>query len=444
MRKNITILLNSFRMVYNPDMRRPITKKDKKILDKYSNHIQTLMMSGTAGFSFLALSIGTAVGGILGAIVAFGILGEHHPLSLYIFLFSFLIGGALAVFFTMKIGTRSKRNKLFRVGITLLNGATCVNNIDDEEFTYTEDDLLDENGHPYKILFTELYSRPKKGDRFIVLVNGDVTFLMKAENEELASLIPEKAPQEVHPDSIVIAHQNELLKKTSVAPQAASAAQTVVTPTAQAQAVAPTVQAQTATTSSQIQSQIPSASAPTPLYQSQNEAYRIAASAYEKRQIETFYNHYPNTSRFRRSLAILGTGFFGFCFLTIIFFSCYGLFFDGTAYEDRYFPVAVPLIFLLTPVCIWVCIRVFKRSLYKKYGEIKAVKPVLLVRTNVNMIVPHTRDFVISEADINGNMVVNQYRAHPNYDCADSDHMKPGQTIFKYIFENGGIFFGSK
>ena len=429
-------------------MRRPITKEDKKILDKYSNRIQTLMMSGTAGFSFLALSIGTAVGGIIGAILAFGILGEHHPLSLYIFLFSFLIGGALAVFLTMKIGTRSKRNKLFRVGVTLLNGATCVNNFDDEEFTYTEDDLLDENGHPYKILFTELYSRPKKGDRFIVLVNGDVTFLMKAENEELASLIPEKAPQEVHPDSIVIAHQNELLKKTSVVSQATSSAQANGAPQVsnQAQAaVTPATQAQAAAaTPSPAQAQIPSAPAPTPLYQSQNEAYKIAASAYEKRQIETFYSHYPNTSRFRRSMAILGAGFFGFCFLIILFFSFYGLFIEGTVYEDRYFPVAVPLIFLLTPVCIWVCIVLFKKSLYKKYGEIKAVKPVLLMRTDVNMIVPHTRDFVISEADINGNMVVNQYRAHPNFDCADSDHMKPGQTIFKYTFENGGIFFGSK
>lgn len=403
-------------------MRRYITKEDKRILDKYSGRIQTLMVSGQTTLNFVALAISCTVGAIGGAIVGLGVLGMNHPYSLPAFFLIMLGITVLGTVLTAVIGTRRKRNRIFRVGKTMINGATCVGDITCPPIAYTEDDLVDGNGHPYKILCSEFLAMANRiGERLIVVVNGEMVFLMKAEGK-LATLIPAEAPQAVSEESAVIAHQNELDHISSMPGTAVSAAASEQVPVMEP-----------------VTSPAPSASA----VRAQNMGHP-AVTEHERRQIDTFFNYYVNTHRLRRSLVLLGTGFFGFCLLAIVIFAVYGFFFDGTAYEDNYFPIALPLLLVLPPIFLYTCLRLFRSYLRKKYRNIVSVRPVILISSNVSFAAPYARDFIISELNVDGKMEAKQYVGHRGYDCADASRMKPGQTIYKYTYGDGELFFGTR
>ena len=74
-------------------------------------------------------------------------------------------------------------------------------------------------------------------------------------------------------------------------------------------------------------------------------------------------------------------------------------------------------------------------KLHKKYRNIRSVKKVVLLSTYVNMFIPNSRDFAITEINENGDPVNLQYFGVQGFDCADAAKMKPGQTIYKYIYE---------
>lgn len=363
-------------------MRRVITKEEKKILDKCSSYVTTGPVSGTVGFSFVALSIGCTVGAIIGAIWGFGILGQHHPLSMVAFFVPFLLGTVLAPLLTNIIGNKIRRNKLFVVGKTKINGATCTDDILSGAYTtYAEDDYLDENGRPYKMMWPGSLLPPRKGTRYVLVENDGLIFLMYRD-KELKSLVPEKAPQEADGECQIIGHQKQV----------------------------------------------------------ENTKIKQA----DQRRIELFFNHYKNTCRYRKSLCMLGTGFFGFLGWTFIIFATYGMFFDGTSYEDSYFPIALPLLFVLTGVSLGVCSYLFHRSNHKKYRNIKSVEKVILVVTNPYLDNSGRRAFQVTETDENGQSVTKVYDAITGFDCGDAAKMRPGQTIFKYTYDCGEVFFGTK
>lgn len=131
-------------------MRRIITEQDKKILDKYSDHLMTRM-----------------------------------PVA------------------------KRMRADLFKAGYTQINGGTVVIDNDGNPPEYIEDDLLDEQRRPYKILVPEVLTPLHSGTRLIVIINGDNIHLLKRENE-LESLVPEEGPQQAYKDSPHIGHQNQL------------------------------------------------------------------------------------------------------------------------------------------------------------------------------------------------------------------------------------------
>ncbi len=363
-------------------MRRVITKEEKQILDKYSAYIATGPQSGRAGFSFVALAIGCAAGGITGAVLAFGILGQHHPLSMVAFFIPFILGSVLPPWIAGVIGTRRIQNRLFVVGKTRINGATCVSDIYcPSGTTYTEDDYLDENGRPYRMLWPRSILPPRRGTRYILVENEGKIFLMYYA-KGLKSLVPETAPQEADDECTIIGHQNQF----------------------------------------------------------QNEQNNKA----DQRRIEQFFSNYKNTSKHRKSLCMLGTGFFGFCLWTIVIFGGYGVFFEGTRYEDLYFPIALPMLFVLTGLSLAVCAYLFRRSIWLKYRNITFVKKVVLVNTQSYLDNSGRRYFLVTETDANGNSVPREYAAHDGFDCADAANMRPGQTIFKYTYGKGDVFFGTK
>ena len=361
-------------------MRRYITREDKKILDNNSDRILSFMISGKTGFSFVALAIGSAIGGISGMIVAFGVIGQNNRYSMLAFFTLFLLFTIMVPLYTSIIGTRNKRNKLFQVGKTMINGATCVIDPKTGNWAYIEDDFVDDNGNPYMMVLSGLWTPPTEGQRFILVNTGETTFLMSYWGE-LRTLVPENTPQKVAMESAFVGHQN-MIEKTND----------------------------------------PNA---------------------DNDRIRKFFKNYRNTYRYRRSLALLATGFFGFCGLTIIVFGGYGLFFEGTSLEDRYFPVALPSLFFLTIIAIDVCTRIFDHVIKKRYRNITSVKKVVLVNTIVSFGNDRSRSFTVTETDDNGVSNTRTYYT-TGFDCGDASKMKPGQTIYKYTFGNGEFFFGTK
>lgn len=363
-------------------MRRVITKEEKKILDKYSAYVATGPQPGRMGFSFVALAIGCTIGAILGSILAFGVLGQHHPLSMPVFFLFYISGSVLTPWLTAVIGTKRIRNRLFVVGKTKINGATCVSDIySSSGTTYTEDDFLDENGRPYRMLWPGSMFPPRRGTRYILVENDGKIFLMYYD-KGLKSLVPGKAPQEADDECTIIGHQNQFQNK-------------------------------------------------------QNDKA-------DQQRIRKFFRYYKNTNKHRRSLCMLGTGFFGFCLWGIVIFGSYGMFFEGTKYEDRYFPIALPMLFVLTALSLDVCEHLFRRSNRLKYSDITSVKKVVLINTQPYPDNSGLRYFLVAETDLNGNSETRAYVAHDGFDCADAAKMRPGQTIFKYTYGSGDVFFGTK
>ena len=363
-------------------MRRVITKEDKQILDKYSAYIATGPQSGTAGFSFVALSIGCTIGAVTGAVWGLGILGQHHPLSMVAFFIPCILGTVLTPWLTNVIGTRRIRNKLFVVGKTKINGATCVSDIYSASgTTYTEDDYLDENGRPYRMLWPGSILPPRRGTRYILVENDGKIFLMHY-SKGLKSLVPAKAPQEADDECTIIGHQNQF----------------------------------------------------------QNAQNNRA----DQRRIELFFSHYKNTSKHRKSLCMLGTGFFGFCLWSIVIFGGYGAFFEGSRYEDQYFPIALPMLFVLTGLSMGVCSFLFWRSNHIKYRDFTSVKKVILVNTQPYLDSSGLRYFLVTETDESGKSGPREYVGIDGFDRADAAKMRPGQTIFKYTYGAGDVFFGTK
>ena len=364
-------------------MRRTITSEDKKKLDKYSNRLMTLMLQGKAGFSFLWLAIAMIVGCIIGAIVSFGILGQDHPWSLPFFLIFPLVLSAIVEILVITIGNRILRGRLFKVGKTEINGGTIIIDGKCELVEYTEDDLLDPGGHPYRILLPEAWGRHRNGERIIVVWNGSSVFLMPA-FKELATLISAIPPQIPDEGSQHIGHQNQLTLESSYVEDADV-------------------------------------------------------------RIRRFFRNYKNSNRSVRGLVMLGAWFFGFTGWIVVTFCFYGFFLqylpiDGTRYF-AWLTLAIPLLTFATADIVE---RVYRHRIKVKYKGLTSVSKVILITTGISFIVPHARDFKVVEKDIIGQCTVNLYAHHDGYDFRDAEKMKPGQIIYKYTTEDGKVFFGSK
>lgn len=367
-------------------MRRYITKEEKRILEKHSNRIMSNLVHGSIGLSFTALAISCVVCGIIGAILSFGVLGQDNEFSLPVFLL-FIIGlPILPTYLTTVIGNKMIRNRLFKVGKTMINGGTSISDIKSRTFLYTEDDLLDEKGNPYVMPLTGLLAFPVKDERYIVVINDDVIFLMPY-LPEFKGIIPETAPQKSTEESVFIGHQNQLdlQKKESTKPDKK-----------------------------------------------------------DSNRIDDFFRTYKSTSNCRRKHAIWATAFFGFMGWTLALFGCYGAFFENTSVGGEYFAVGVPLLPALTLASVGACISLFRYKNHKKYTPVLSVQEVVLVGISL----PFSgigRNFIVTEKVSSGEFKTLKYWECQGFDAEDILKMKPGQKIFKYTYGDGtGVFFGTR
>ncbi|MBO4927180.1 MAG: hypothetical protein J5379_02885 [Clostridiales bacterium] len=370
-------------------MRRVITKEEKKILDRNSERICSTAIFGRQGFSFLALAIGMTIGCILGAIVGFGIIGmENEGPSMLAFFGISLSVAAITVYLTSVIGTKRIHDRYFVVGKTQINGATIILDEESGVTAYTEDDYLDENGNPYKIAVTDLFVRPQNETRYIIVINGDTTFMMSAEGE-LAGLIPKSSTEMPQSQTEIPQAKNEIIGHPN--------------------------------------------------------QFRITDDHVPEAQqrIKRFHSVYPNTNRYRKSLALLGTGFFGFMGWTFLVFLAYGLFFQYTKLEKNYFVWGIPAILILTEISLLVCDMIFRKKNKNKYHDFKDVRKVVLLRKQVSFR-PGCLDFLVCETNEKGEMGYGQYLGFDGFDSGDAASMKPGQIIYKYTYGKDGVFLGTK
>ena len=368
-------------------MRRVINEEEKKLLDKYAKTSLTMMIPLRVGFSFTAFAISCVAGAILGSIIAFGVIGMNNDWSMPAFFLIMLVVTALFTWLTSVIGTKRIRNRLFRVGKTKINGATCISEADSQvfphpEFVYTEDDLLDQDGNPYKIVLPELFAFPRKGERFIVVENDGVTFLLEC-NAHLKCLIPETPPQNTDEAKAVIGHSNQITFATEDVPDGNA-------------------------------------------------------------RINRFFSVYTSTNTVKRSWAILGTAFFGFMGWAFLVFLVFGIFFSHVDEHGRYFMFGIPMIFIMTGLSILVCIKYFQVRNKEKYKNFTKIEKVVLVSSSVSFVVPHARDFMVCEKGPDGEMMQRAYIGVDGFDASDAASMKPGQIIYKYSYGEKGIFFGTK
>lgn len=371
--------------VRNIIMRRTITPEEKKILDRHSGSIMTLMASGRVGFSFLTLAIAMAVGCIISAVLAFGVMGVENRWSMAVFLVLPLVLSAIAEILTIRIGTRILRDRLFVAGKTQINGGTIVYDEKERAAWYTEDDLLDAQGRPYRIEPPDFVFGVLNGARLIVAATGEETYLLRSEGE-LAGLIPADPPQDVSQASTYIGHQNQITFHDDSMPDG-------------------------------------------------------------EERIGRFFRTYINTSRFRRSLVLLGAGFFGFCGWVIVIFSAYGFYFQYTPAGDRYFMVGLPLIPVLTAATVAAFAMSVRGQIRSRYREIIGVKKVILVKHRYTPHREDARDFLVCELNDQGACTVDLYQSCTGFDTADAARMRPGQTICKFMYRTGnggtGVFFGT-
>lgn len=304
-------------------MRRIITEQDKKILDKYSDHLMTRM-----------------------------------PVA------------------------KRMRADLFKAGYTQINGGTVVIDNDGNPPEYIEDDLLDEQKRPYKILVPEVLTPLHSGTRLIVIINGDNIYLLKRENE-LESLVPEEGPQQAYKDSPHIGHQNQLKHTDMTVPDG-------------------------------------------------------------EVRICNFFKNYKNMERHRKDAMLFGAGFFGLLGWIFIVFAAYGYIFRFTTLGDGYFAVGLPLIPIMTIVTVVVADIMYGRKMKEKYKGLKSVTKVILLCSHHVSGQANLRDFIVCEKNENGGFVTRSYVGTSMFDESDASKMLPGQIIYKYTYGKDEVFFGTK
>jgi hypothetical protein len=303
-------------------MRRAITEQDKLLLDKYSGQLMTVMPAVTR-----------------------------------------------------------LRKGLFKPGITQINGGTVVIDNGCSMPEYIEDDLLDEQKRPYKILIPEMWTPLPAGTRLIVIINGDNIYLMKRE-KELESLVPEEGPQQAYNDSPHIGHQNQLKYTDMTVPDGDV-------------------------------------------------------------RIGNFFKNYKNFEMYRKDLTLYAAGFFGFLGWIFIVFAAYGFIFRLTPLGDGYFAVGLPLIPIMTIVTVVVTGILYGRKIKARYKDLRSVSKVILVRSLRAGGQP-LRDFVVCEKNSNGEFETRHYAGTGLSDEKDASKMIPGQIIYKYTYGNNEAFLGTK
>lgn len=358
-------------------MRRKITAADKKILTGNTDLILSSMVRTKVGISFVAMGVTYGVCLLVAAIVFCGLLGLTDGPAVCALLIVPIVVTALIFWLRYVLGSRILVNRLFAVGKTSINGATLIF---DDGWKYIEDDLADKYGTPYSFTMPEYIQSSQEGLRLVVVRNGDMVFLMRAENG-LEELIPFGAPPE-RDQVIAAAHPNML-------------------------------------------------------------AGDVADSGSDLR-ISRFFSNYPNNNKVRKSLALLGAGFFGFLGSVFVVFLAYGAVFRYTALGDRYFAVGLPLILVLTVLSVVVCGRRYKLVLKAKYKDISSVEAVTLISCTPCGADAAFYSFTVGCRDAEGRQVAKTYPRCDGFDKADLARMKPGRKIYMYKYREGMVFFGTK
>ena len=333
-------------------------------------------------FSYLALAISMTVGGIIGLYLTAILLILENPLSILAFLFVPILLSAVVESIVIKSGTKKLLDKYFEVGKTEINGGTVVIDHECKFMEYTEDDLLDEQEHPYRILLPHTRLHLQSGERVIVIINGENILLMKAK-KELESLIPSAPPQELSYDAMHIGHQNQL--------------------------------------------EFPDLSVPD-----------------ADEHIRNFRKNYRNNSVRPKALGILGAAFFGFCGAIVVIFSTYGFVFRQTSMGDIFFTCGMIAIPILTIATVFVYSHIYNWQIRKARGKILNVSKVILVSTRIALATTGSRIFMVCEQNRYGAITPESYHVNTGFDVRDVAKMFSGQTIYKYQFENGTYFFGTK
>ena len=363
-------------------MRRPITAEEKRLLDKYCNEMMASAVITKKPFSYLALAISMTVGSIVGLFLSMILLAMDNPLSICAFLFCPIILSAIVESIVINSGTKKILNGFFETGKTEINGGTVVIDQGYTDREYTEDDLLDEQGQPYRILMPNTRLNLQNGERIIVIVNGDRILLMKAK-KELEPLIPSDPPQETSYDAIHIGHQNQLTAEDLSVPDA-------------------------------------------------DELIRRFGKTYKNNNVHT------------KALGMVGAGFFGFAGWIVVVFSMYGYIFRNTPYGDTFFSCGMIAIPILTVATIIIYSHLYKRQVNKMRGNITGVSKVILVSSMISYGNPEICVFTVCEQTRYGSFEVKSHTVRNGYDLRDVSKMFSGQTIYKYQFENGTYFFGTR
>ena len=362
-------------------MRRPITAAEKQLLDKYCNEMMASAVITKRPFSPLALAISMTAGSIVGLFLCMILLAMENPLSIFMFLFCPIIISAVVEAIVINSGTKKILNGFFEVGKTEINGGTVVIDGEYEYPEYTEDDLLDEQEHPYRIMLPHTRLHLQNGERVIVIINGKQTLLMKA-MKGLEPLIPSAPPQELAYDALHIGHRNQLEYPDLSVPDA-------------------------------------------------------------DEHIRRFGRNYKNNNARPKALAVLGAAFFGFCGAIVVIFSTYGLVFRETSMGDTFFTCGMLAIPILTIATVVIYSRIYGWQIKKSRGKILNVSKVILVSTRLSYAPNGSRAFMVCEQTKYGSIIADSYMT-TGYDVRDVTKMFSGQTIYKYQFENGTCFFGTK
>ena len=333
-------------------------------------------------FSYLALAISIFTGGIVGLILSMILLAMDNPLSIVVFLFVPVILAAIVEWAVIKGGTKKILNKYFEAGKTEINGGTVVIDGGSDYPEYTEDDLLDEQEQPYRIMLPHTRVNLQNGERVIVIVNGDQTLLMKAK-KELETLIPSNPPQELSYDTMHIGHQNQL--------------------------------------------EFPDLSVPD-----------------ADEHIRNFRKKYKNNSVHPKALGMAGAGFFGFAGWIVVIFSMYGYIFRNTPAGNTFFTCGMIAIPVLTIATMAVYSHIYNWQIRKQHGNIRNVSRVILVSSRLSYGADGSRVFMVCEQNKYGAFNPGNYHVKNGYDVRDVAKMFSGQIIYKYQYEDGTCFFGTR
>jgi len=368
---------------YNVPMRHAITAEEQKILAKNCHMLQSRMNGAETRLTFPILVAAFVFAGAFSAFTSFGLMGEKHPMAGMVFFILCVVLSVAICAVWLVIERKIFSSKMFRTGITNINGGTIFYNEELSCVEYIEDDFTDEHRKPYLIRIPEHKDPYKPGERVIVVINGDSVYLMKL-NEQLASLLPGLDGWQASSDSKHIGHQMELkFHDYSV---------------------------------------------------SDGEAH-----------IQRFFKTYKNGSKYPKAYIYLEAAFFGFLGAVFIVFSAYGFIFRFIPpADDIFFPIALPFIPVLTVATTIAAGQIYKHRLMKHFGDFHGVTRVILTGAPYSVVNSDTKTFNVVEMDLSGKTVTKMYTVKAGFDVLDVKHMKPGQIIYKYTFGQNGIFFGTK